>query len=130
MAIDFYMDVSLDISRHNINNLKQQLLTYLRTVEICDSYSFHDIDIVKRQKVNKEIICIHFTDMSSLLTVIKYIKKMKGIYVDCVYTDYAVIYASTSYSKKMDKEQVKKILEKPKNKEESEIINALRFTTY
>lgn len=130
MAQEFYMDVSLDITKHNINNLKQKLLTYLRTVEICDSYSFHDIDIVKRQKVNKEIICIHFTDMSSLLTVIKYIKKMKGIYVDSVYTDYSIIFASSSYSKKMDKEKVKKILETPKNKEETEIINALRFRTY
>ena len=129
MIQDFYMDIALDISKHNITFLKQQLLTYLQEIYYCDSYSFHDTDVIKRRPVNKEILCIHFTDSESVIKVIRFIKKTKGIYVDCVYDDYQIIYASNTYSKKMNKDKVREWKGRPKTEAETNIIEALRFVS-
>ena len=128
MTQDFYLDVALDICRYNSTILKENLLTYLSNVHFCDSYSFHDTDIVKRRAVNKEIICIHFVDINSVIKVIQYIKRMKGMYVDCVYDEYKIIFASHTYSKKMNKDKVREWKERPKTEQETRIIDALRFS--
>ena len=122
---NFYtVEFALDSNKHNYQEKKQFLLTLLPTIGCEDWYSYHDIERRHRKIIYKEIFCIRLSNVTTVIQLISLVKRVRGIYIECVYTKY-VIYASNHYSKLMNKDKVKELKQRIKNTDEKRIIKSI-----
>ena len=104
MSNDFHVELALDVSKHFYNEKKEFLLTRLPNIGEGDWYSFHDSERRNRKMIYKEVFCIRLSDKYSVIHLMDLVKRVKGILIECIYTNNKIIYASNSYSKQMNKD--------------------------
>ena len=125
MSNDFFVEIALDSNKHFYKKKKQILLTRLPTIGCEDWYTFHDIDHKHRKNIYKEIYCICISKLDTVIQLISLVKRVKGVFIECVYTKKQVIYASNSYSKQMNKDKVNELKQRKKTEEEKRIIHSI-----
>lgn len=110
----YNIEVSIDIVKNgNFSTIKREIADNAIDYE-CDHYYYlYDIEGGTKHKRNHCIIIINFTDENIFYCAefIKFIKKQKEwtVHVECIYEDdiqCKLIYASSCYQKKMNKEGV------------------------
>ena len=122
MNNNFFVELALDSNKHFYREKKQSLLTRLPTLGCEDWYTFHDIEHRPRKNIYKEIYCIRLSNVDTVIKLISLVKRVKGIFIECIYTKKQIIYASNSYSKQMNKDKVKELKQRKKTEEEKRII--------
>ena len=125
MSNFFTIEIALDNNKHNYQEKKQFLLTRLTNLCCEDWYSYHDIERYSRKIIYKEIFCIHICDVDTVSQLISLVKRVTGIYIECIYTKQHVIYASNHYSKLMNKDKVKELKQRIKTMDEKRIIKCI-----
>ena len=125
MSNDFHVELALDVSKHFYNEKKQFLLTRLPNIGEGDWYSFHDSERRNRKMIYKEVFCIRLTNKYSVIHLMNLVKRVKGILIECIYTNNKIIYASNSYSKQMNKDKVQQLKQITKNNQYTDIISSI-----
>lgn len=125
MSKDFNVEIALDISKHFYKEKKQFLFTRLPTIGEGDWYSFHDSERRQRKMIYKEVYCIRLTDKNSVIHLIDLVKRVKGILIECIYTNNKIIYASNSYSQQMNKDKAQQLKRTTKDSEYSDILSSI-----
>ena len=121
----FTVEIALDSNKHNYQEKKHFLLTRLPTIGCEDWYSYHDIERRPRKIIYKEIFCIRICNVDTVIQLISLVKRVKGIFIECVYTNNCLIFASNSYSKQMNKDKVKELKQRKNKPEEIRILQYL-----
>tara|TARA_X000001036_G_scaffold16488_1_gene13874 strand:- start:85 stop:471 length:387 start_codon:yes stop_codon:yes gene_type:complete len=123
MIQDFYVEIALDINKHFYQEKKSFLLTLLPTIGDGDWYSYHDTERRQRKFIYKEIYCIRLSPNSNtVIQLISLVKREKGIFIECIYTNNQLIYASNYYSKLMNKDKIKELKERTMSLDEKRIL--------
>ena len=125
MSNDFHVELALDVSKHFYNEKKQFLLTRLPNIGEGDWYSFHDSERRNRKMIYKEVFCIRLSDKYSVIHLMDLVKRVKGILIECIYTNNKIIYASNSYSKQMNKDNVQQLKQITKNNQYTDIVSSI-----
>ena len=125
MSNDIHVELALDVSKHFYNEKKQFLLTRLPNIGEGDWYSFHDSERKNRKMIYKEVFCIRLSDKYSVIHLMNLVKRVKGILIECIYTNNKIIYASNSYSKQMNKDKVQQLKQITKNNQYTDIISSI-----
>ena len=125
MSNDFHVELALDVSKHFYTEKKQFLLTRLPNIGEGDWYSFHDSERKNRKMIYKEVFCIRLSDKYSVIHLMNLVKRVKGILIECIYTNNKIIYASNSYSKQMNKDKVQQLKQITKNNQYTDIISSI-----
>ena len=125
MSNDFHVELALDVSKHFYNEKKQFLLTRLPNIGEGDWYSFHDSERRNRKMIYKEVFCIRLSNKYSVIHLMNLVKRVKGILIECIYTNNKIIYASNSYSKQMNKDKVQQLKQITKNNQYTDIISSI-----
>jgi hypothetical protein len=125
MPKDYHVEIALDVSKHFYKEKKQFLLTRLPTIGEGDWYSFHESERRQRKHIYKEIYCIRLLNKDTVIHLIDLVKRVKGILIECIYTNNKLIYASNSYSKQMNKDKVNEIKNAIKDSTSQAIISSI-----
>lgn len=125
MTKEFQVELALDLSKHFYKEKQQFLLTRLPTIGEGDWYSFHDSERRNRKMIYKEVYCIRLPDKYSVLQLIHLVKRVKGILIECIYSNNIIIYASNSYSKQMNKDKAFQLKRSTKDSEDTDIISSI-----
>lgn len=126
MLQDFYVEIALDVNKHFYQEKKSFLLTRLPTIGEGDWYSYHDTERRQRKFIYKEIYCIRLPpNINTVIQLISLVKRVKGIFIECIYTNNRLIYASNYYSKLMNKDKIKELKERTMNLDEKRILHCL-----
>ena len=125
MSNYFTIEIALDSSSHKYEENKYFLLTRLPTIGCEDWYSFHDIQRIHRKIIYKELFCIRLCNVDTVIQLISLVKRVTGIYIECIYTNNQIVYASNHYTKLMHKDKVKELKQRTKNTDEKRIITTL-----
>ena len=125
MSNDFHVELALDVSKHFYNEKKQFLLTRLPNIGEGDWYSFHDSERRNRKMIYKEVFCIRLSNKYSVIHLMNLVKRVKGILIECIYTNNKIIYASNSYSKQMNKDKVQQLKQITKNNQYTDIVSSI-----
>ena len=126
MLQDFYVEIALDVNKHFYQEKKSFLLTRLPTIGEGDWYSYHDTERRQRKFIYKEIYCIRLPpNINTVIQLISLVKRVKGIFIECIYTNNCLIYASNYYSKLMNKDKIKELKERTMNLDEKRILHCL-----
>ena len=125
MSNEFFIEIALDSNKHFYKEKKHILLTRLPTIGCEDWYTFHDVEQRPRKHIYKEIYCIRISNVDTVIRLISLVKRVKGVFIECVYTKKQVIYASNSYSKQMNKDKVKELKQRKKTELEKRIIHCI-----
>tara|TARA_R110001599_G_scaffold234883_1_gene434089 strand:- start:162 stop:545 length:384 start_codon:yes stop_codon:yes gene_type:complete len=125
MSKNFHVEFALDICKHFYKEKKQFLLTQLNKIGDENWYSFHDSDHRQRKIIYKEVYCVCLPDKCDVIHLISLVKHVKGILIECIYTNNKIIYASNSYSKQMNKDKVRELKNSTKNSDDDEIIRTI-----
>mgnify|MGYP001426305644 CR=1 FL=1 len=120
------VEIALDTNKQNYKENKELLLTRLPTISEEDWYSFHDTERKQRKIIYKEIFCIRLPTVDTTIKLISLVKRVNGIYVECIYTNNRLIYASNTYSKHMNKDKIKELNNRKKTSEEKLIIQTIQ----
>ena len=125
MSNDFHVELALDVSKHFYNEKKEFLLTRLPNIGEGDWYSFHDSERRNRKMIYKEVFCIRLSNKYSVIHLMNLVKRVKGILIECIYTNNKIIYASNSYSKQMNKDKVQQLKQITKNNQYTDIVSSI-----
>tara|TARA_Y100000590_G_scaffold462811_1_gene627906 strand:- start:19 stop:489 length:471 start_codon:yes stop_codon:yes gene_type:complete len=124
--MNYSIDISFDLRKHNFTQIKNTLINLSKKYE---SYRYYcDFELSGLNKVitrNHCVITFIFEDFytDKFILFIKEIKKISRVYIECVYNDYNIIYASKKYLKMLSKYEYEKYKEElNKNKNESNLI--------
>jgi len=123
----YTIEISFSILKQqiNISQTKSNIITLAQDYKCVKYYDYFEMDNINNNtKRNHNIIVINFNDenndqMTNFTSFIKIIKRIKDIYIECIYEDIIIcklIYASPYYLKTMNKSNV--ILYKEFKKEE------------
>lgn len=111
--MSYYVEISFDIRKHKCTDIKDKLFNISK---IHDSYrSYDDYEISGFQRTVKRNHCImtfafHEEDIIQVEKFLRKMKKISKVYVECIYTDYHVIFASKGYQRmfpNFNKDQIK-----------------------
>lgn len=125
MPKDYHVEIALDVSKHFYKEKKQFLLTRLPTLGEGDWYSFHDSERRNRKIIYKEVYCIRLPNISSVIHLIHLVKRVKGILIECIYSNNNIIYASNSYSKQMNKDKAQQLKRSTKDSDDNDILSSI-----
>jgi hypothetical protein len=119
--MNYFVDVSFDLSRENFNETKTNL------IEIFQKYNGHrfyeNFELSGINRVAKRNHCIltfcfeedEEENVLKFVKIIRTIKRTNRVYIECVYNDYKIIYTSTKYRRIMSKFQLQQYNESLKN---------------
>jgi len=118
--MNYFVDVSFDLSRQSFNDTKRYLIEQFEKNNGYRYYENFELSGINRViKRNHCVITFNFEEeeeeeqreTSIIPQIIKFIKEVKNmrknnkVYVECVYSDLKVIYASKHYLKMLGKYQ-------------------------
>jgi hypothetical protein len=109
----YTIELSLNIlKQHNISCVKELLSEKARKYNCENNYWFHEIESTGKNKYRNHLIGCFSFDYNSLdnaNSFINYVKNINGVYIECIYEDdlYKLLYVSSYYLKRMNKEYAK-----------------------
>ena len=113
--MNYFVEVSFDLSRQSFNDTKHYLIEQFEKNNGYRYYENFELSGINRViKRNHCVITFNFEEEegeTSIPQIIKFIKEVKNmrknnkVYVECVYSDLKVIYASKHYLKMLGKYQ-------------------------
>jgi len=112
------IEISINLHKHRqLDSIKQTIIEKLGELQCESHYWFHERDDTdfKRNRSrprNNYVGCISFLPdhIDNASRFISYIKKLDGVYIDCVYEDDIIpklLYASPFYLRKLTKDQMR-----------------------
>ena len=109
----YTIEISLNITKQqNLYSLKEILVEKARNYNCINNYWFHETECNGKNKyVNSLIGCFSFDfeNIENTSSFINYIKTTNGMHIECIYEDdvYKLLYVSSYYLKRMNKEYAK-----------------------
>ncbi len=110
----YTIELSININKqHNISSLKEILVEKAMNYNCENNYWFHELENNNKKNYRHNLIGCFSFDYNSIIganNFINYIKNLNGIYLECIYEDdvkYKLLYVSSFYLKKMNKEYAK-----------------------
>tara|TARA_Y100000741_G_scaffold286049_1_gene225896 strand:+ start:2427 stop:2840 length:414 start_codon:yes stop_codon:yes gene_type:complete len=110
----YTIELSININKqHNISSLKEMLLEKAMNYNCENNYWFHEFENNKKKIYRHNLIGCFSFDYNNVVyanSFINYINKLNDVYIECIYEDeikYKLLYVSSFYLKKMNKEYAK-----------------------
>lgn len=111
--MSYYVELSYDLRKHKSSEFKKQIIELGEKYQCYRVYEDFEISGVERTvKRNHCVITFVFNedDIKCIEKFLRKIKKISKIYVECIYTDLYILYASKKYQRmfpNFKKEQIK-----------------------
>lgn len=109
----YTIEISLNMTKQqNLCSLKEILVEKARNYNCINNYWFHETESYGKNKyINNLIGCFSFDsdNIENTNSFINYIKILNGPHLECIYEDdvYKLLYVSSYYLKRMNKEYAK-----------------------
>ena len=110
----YSIEISLNITKQQNSSALKEILTEKAMNYNCEkNYWFHELDDGGKKKYRNHLIGCFSFDYNNIVNAnnfINYIKNINGICLECIYEDditYKLIYVSSYYLKRMNKEYAK-----------------------
>ena len=133
--MNYFVDVSFDLSRENFNETKKYLLEIFQKYNGHRFYENFELSGINRLIKRNHCILTFCFEEENENNIIKFLKNVKNIkrsnrvFIECVFNDYRIIYASTKYKKIMSKFQLEQYNKKNNselNKNPESFINLIQ----
>lgn len=132
-VMGYTVEMSFNILKNSaVEELKTGISTIAVDYNCSNSYGYIEMDYNKHINRNHCVIVVQFNekkeDIENMINFIKIIKRMKHVYIECIYLDdisCKLIYASSFYITNMDKSKVQiyqKFLKEKKYTEEENLL--------
>ena len=119
----YTIELSYDVRKHgNISTVKNMIIDIAEKYDYDMIYNFMETEgHNKKITRNHQVIVISFDydKMNKCALFIREIKKMHGIFIECVYEDeivYKLLFASSKYMRKMERHDAKDFVKKRNKK--------------
>jgi len=109
----YYIEISYDLRKHNYSDFKKKLYDLGEKYKAYRMYEDFEINGIERNvKRNHCILTFIFNedDIKYIEKFLRNVQKLCKIYVECIYTDLYILYASKNYQRmcpNFKKEQIK-----------------------
>tara|TARA_B000000475_G_C15734594_1_gene340143 strand:- start:87 stop:506 length:420 start_codon:yes stop_codon:yes gene_type:complete len=110
----YSIEISLNINKQQNSSVLKEILTEKAMNFNCENnYWFHELDDAGKKKYRNHLIGCFSFDYNNIVNAnnfINYIKNYNGVALECIYEDditYKLIYVSSYYLKRMNKEYAK-----------------------
>lgn len=133
--MNYFVDVSFDLSRENFNETKKYLLEIFQKYNGHRFYENFELSGINRLIKRNHCILTFCFEEENENNIIKFLKNVRNIkrssrvFIECVFNDYRIIYASTKYKKIMSKFQLEQYNKKNNselNKNPESFINLIQ----
>jgi len=111
--MSYYVEISYDIRKHNCSDFKNKIADISITHNSYRAYEDYEISGLHRTIKRNHCVMTFVFHEEDIIQIEKFLRKMKKIsklYVECIYTDYHIIFASKNYQRmfpNFNKEQLK-----------------------
>ena len=125
--MNYTIDVSFDLSKLCFTETKSALINLSQKYKSYRYYSDFEMSGFNRVITrNHCVITFIFEEffIDKFILFIKEIKKIRKVYIECVYNDYNIIYASKKYLKMLSKYEYDKYKERLNKKKNNNIYDA------
>jgi|TARA_B100001778_G_scaffold98292_1_gene80257 hypothetical protein len=108
----YTIEISANISKQqNLSALKELMMEKARNYNCINNYWFHETELNGKKYINNLIGCFSFDcdNTENANNFINYVKSNNGVHLECIYEDdvYKLLYVSSYYLKRMNKEYAK-----------------------